>query len=61
MSTRIDAFTVQLTKRMSNHWQMVGSFVYQKARGRLPSSINDLESAQRGGCAMPSARTPTTS
>jgi len=49
MSTRINAFTVQLTKRMSNRWQMVGSFVYQKARGRLPSSINDLESAQRGG------------
>ncbi len=30
--------TIQLTKRMSNHWQMVGSLVLSKNTGRLPSS-----------------------
>ncbi len=31
--------TFQLTKRMSNHWQMTASLVVSKATGRLPSSL----------------------
>jgi outer membrane receptor protein involved in Fe transport len=48
MRTNINAFTVQLNKRMADHWQLTTSLVYSKAEGRLASSNQDLEAPQRG-------------
>jgi outer membrane receptor protein involved in Fe transport len=48
MRTTINAFTVQFTKRMADHWQLVTSLVYSEAEGRLASSKSDLESSPRG-------------
>ncbi len=39
MFTRFNGVTVQLQKRMSNHWQATASFVWGKAEGRLGSSL----------------------
>jgi Carboxypeptidase regulatory-like domain/TonB dependent receptor-like, beta-barrel len=39
LSTRSHAGIVQLTKRMSHHWQMVASAVLAKATGRTQSSL----------------------
>ncbi len=38
MFTKVDAVTVQVQKRMANHWQGTASFVYTNARGRIGSS-----------------------
>jgi outer membrane receptor protein involved in Fe transport len=39
MHTNYDGGTLQITKRMSHHWEAVGSLVVSKASGRLPSSL----------------------
>jgi hypothetical protein len=38
MATTVDAFTVQLGKRMSNNWQLTAALTYLDSRGRLASS-----------------------
>jgi hypothetical protein len=38
MYSRYNGATLQITKRMSHHWQMVASLVVSKATGRLTSS-----------------------
>jgi hypothetical protein len=48
MFTKVNAATFQVTKRMANRWQAVGSLVWTHAVGRLPSSIGDPDAAQRG-------------
>jgi hypothetical protein len=40
MFTRSHSGIIQLTKRMSHHWQMVASAVFAKAEGRTQSSLN---------------------
>jgi hypothetical protein len=37
--SRFNGLTLQLAKRMSNHWQLTASLVLSKATGRLPSSL----------------------
>jgi len=49
MHTNVNTASFQITKRMSNHWQAVGSVVWEKATGRLPSSLDGPDSAQRSG------------
>ena len=46
MSSRTNAGIVQVTKRMSNHWQMVASAVFTKTEGRTASSLSSPTSAQ---------------
>jgi outer membrane receptor protein involved in Fe transport len=38
MRTDIDAFTVQVTKRMSSNWQLTSALTYMKSEGRLGAS-----------------------
>jgi len=47
--SRVNAVTGQLTKRMSNRWQLTSALTLSRATGRLASSLNDLEAAQRSG------------
>jgi outer membrane receptor protein involved in Fe transport len=47
MNSKVNAFTVQVTKRMADHWQLTSALTWSKAEGRLASSLNDLEGAQR--------------
>ena len=44
--SRTHAGIVQVTKRMSNHWQMVASAVFTKSEGRTSSSLSSPISAQ---------------
>jgi outer membrane receptor protein involved in Fe transport len=39
MLTKYNGVTLQLTKRMSHHWQLVGSLVISKTKGRVVSSL----------------------
>jgi hypothetical protein len=48
MFSRFNGLTVQLTKRMSNNWQMVASVVLSKATGRIGSSLRSPSQRQEG-------------
>jgi outer membrane receptor protein involved in Fe transport len=48
MHTKYNGGSLQVTKRMSNHWQMVTSLVVSKSEGRLASAKNSPTSAQEG-------------
>ncbi len=48
MRTDIDAFTVQVTKRMSSNWQLTSALTYLKSEGRLGASLGDA-TVQRSG------------
>ena len=48
MFSRFHGLTVQLTKHMSNNWQMVASVVFSKATGRLGSSLRAPNRRQEG-------------
>ncbi len=48
MFSRFNGLTVQLTKRMSNNWQMVTSVVLSKATGRIGSSLRSPSQRQEG-------------
>jgi outer membrane receptor protein involved in Fe transport len=48
MKTNVNAFTAQITKRMSSRWQLTSSLTYQKSEGRLSLSATD-SIAQRSG------------
>ena len=47
MKTSTQAFTAQLTKRMSKGWQAVAAYTYLDSTGVLPSTRLGLTSAQR--------------
>jgi outer membrane receptor protein involved in Fe transport len=46
MKTSINAFTLQLDKRMANHWKLSGSFTYLRSTGQLPSGRGGASSWQ---------------
>jgi hypothetical protein len=48
IATTIDAVNLQLSKRMSNHWQMTAALTYLDSRGRLPSSLASPTAGQTG-------------
>jgi hypothetical protein len=48
MFTRYHGGSLELVKRMSNHWQMVTSLVVSKSEGRLGSSRNGPKLSQSG-------------
>jgi hypothetical protein len=47
IKTDTDAFTAQVTKRMSKGWQLVAAYTYLNSEGVLPSTRLDLLSSQR--------------
>ncbi len=49
MKTDIDAFTVQVTKRMSSNWQLTSALTYMKSEGRLGASNSGVAITQRSG------------
>jgi Carboxypeptidase regulatory-like domain/TonB dependent receptor len=48
MFSRYNAASIQMQKRMSNHWQATGSIVFSKSEGRIGSSGNSPTSSQTG-------------
>jgi Carboxypeptidase regulatory-like domain/TonB dependent receptor-like, beta-barrel/TonB-dependent Receptor Plug Domain len=46
VKTDTNAFTAQLTKRMSHGWQFVAAYTYLDSKGVLPSTRNGLLSSQ---------------
>jgi len=48
MFTRFNGLTFQVTKRMSNNWQLTSSLVLAKATGRIGSSLGSPTAAQGG-------------
>ena len=48
MFSRFHGGTLQLTKRMSNNWQMVASLVLSKSTGRIGSSLRSPTQRQEG-------------
>ena len=48
MFTNIDAVNLQVSKRMSSHWQMTAALTYLDSRGRLPSSAGSPTAGQTG-------------
>jgi outer membrane receptor protein involved in Fe transport len=48
METNVNAFTAQVTKRMSSRWQLISSLTYMKQEGRLSFSNSDAISQRSG-------------
>jgi hypothetical protein len=48
MKTDVNAFTAQVTKRMSSNWQLTSSLTYLKSEGRLSLSGSDATSQRSG-------------
>ena len=48
MFSRFHGTTIQVTKRMSNNWQLVGSLVLSKSTGRIGSSLRSPTQRQEG-------------
>ncbi len=51
MDTRMHAFTVAVTKRMSDHWQLTSSLSLLRSTGMLPSGGPGAGNRQNGGLA----------
>ncbi len=52
MFSKYNGFTAQITKRMSQNWQMVASLVLSKSTGRLPSSLGSPTDEQAGAAIL---------
>jgi hypothetical protein len=58
MFTRFHGVTVELTKRMADNWQAVGSVVWSKSTGRLGSSLNGPADEPAGVATGPGGQPP---